>query len=207
MGAGGAVQSAAEALRAKGLAPPPSSGDGDELEMPAAAQPLARARTPVRPGIVASMTLADLAGPEVAARVSREGPWIGFLQLWQSRPGIRIKPNYLKHGEPLQEEGERVVLGFRNQLTLSKADQEAGEPEVAGLLREHFGRPVRIECRLLNEGDQAGPGFVEWEQSRERLRRSGILQKLVEDARLSLACSLFGTSRQDLRFEFERARH
>lgn len=175
--------------------------------MPVAAQPLARARTPVRPGIVATMTLAEVAGPEVAQRVSREGPWIGFVQVWQSRPGIRLKPNYLKHGEPLQEEGERMVLGFRNQLTLSKADQEASEPEVLALLREHFGRPLRIECRLLNEGDQAGPGFVEWEQSRERLRRSALVQKLVEDARLSLACSLFGAAKQELRFEFERARH
>lgn len=198
--------SASEALRAKGLLPLPSGGDGEDVEMPTLVQPLARAKAPVRPGIVATLTLAELPGAEVEARVKQEGRWIGFVKVWQARPGLKLKSNYLKHGEPLHEEGERIILGFRNQLTLAKAEQEAQEPELGALLREHFTFPIRIECRLLGEGDQAGPGFVEWEQSRERLRRAGVVRQLVEDARVSVSCTLFGVSRQELRFEFERAR-
>ena len=69
-----------------------------------------------------------------------------------------------------------------------------------------FGRPVRLECRLLGEGDVASPSFLDWEQARELIRRSELVQKELADPRLKLAQSLFQWDLQELRFEFERAR-
>lgn len=155
---------------------------------------------------VVTLTLRELATDETRKIIASAGRWVEFVRAWNEKTGIRLKPNYLKHACPVREDAEKILLGFRNNLTFSKAEAEASDPETQGQVQAFFGRPVRLECRLLGEADTASPSYLDWEQARELIRRSELVQKELADPRLKLAQSLFQLDLQELRFEFERAR-
>lgn len=181
----------------------------DEGNLVGPATPVQRAvsvSTIPRPASIVALTVRELADDKTRALVAAAGQWIAFLTFWNEQLHLRSRLNYLKHASPVREDPERIVLGFRNQLTLGKAEQESSDSDVQGLVRQFFQRPLRLECRLLNEQDSAGPSFLAWEEARERLRRSEIIQKELSDPRVKAAQTLFGVSLQDLRFEFERTR-
>lgn len=97
-------------------------------------------------------------------------------------------------------------MGFSKQLTFSKAELESKDPDIQAQVNAYFGRPVRIECRLLSEQDVAAPSYLDWAEATERLRRSEVIRKELDDVRLKAAQKLFGASQDELRWEFERKR-
>lgn len=157
-----------------------------------------------RSASVVTMTLKDLADARTESQARMRGPWVDLMVSWMAQPPGRVLPNYLKHGCPVKEDQERVILGFRKQLTFSKAEVESKDPDIQAQVNAFFGRPVRVECRLLTEEDQASPSYLDWLEATERLRRSDVIRKELDDSRVKAAQKLFGTTLDELKWEFER---